>query len=111
MKTTILTFILLLGFLQVRAQADFMDIPTLEKEFKATVTAENQRLQRRLLLNEAQFIKVAQINTERNERIRQVEAMYHSDADKLTEKLLELELQFDAELEHVLTLNQFKDYL
>ena len=98
-------------FFQVRAQENFMEIPAHENFSKVNIAAENQMLQRRLLLNEDQFHKVETINTERNELLDQVAGMYRFDPENYNKKAMELELQYDAEFEKVLTKQQYTEYL
>src|SRR5687767_2826721 len=111
MKTTLLLISLFLVLFKVRAQEHSWEIPSFESTTIVNVAAENQMLQRRLLLNEDQYKKVEEINNLRNKVLEKVAGMYRFDPENYSKKALELELQFDAEFEKVLTQQQFADYL
>jgi hypothetical protein len=77
---------LLLVLLQVQAQDHSLEVPTLQHQGKTNVTAENQYFMRRLLLNQSQFEKVANINAERNQMLEMVASMYRFDPENYNKK-------------------------
>ncbi|MBK0402826.1 hypothetical protein I5M27_07495 [Adhaeribacter sp. BT258] len=111
MKTKLLLLMLFFILFQVRAQDNSLEVPTIKNHGKVDVPAENQYLMRRLLLNQTQFEQIENINTERNQMLEMVAGMYRFDPENYNKKRLELELQFDAEFEKVLTKQQFSEYL
>ncbi|KAA9332851.1 hypothetical protein [Adhaeribacter soli] len=85
------------------------DIPAIVN--RKTVEEESRDLQRNLLLNEAQYEQVKEINKERRQMIDAVISMYPHEPKKRNDRIIELEKQYDQEFATVLNSNQLNEYL
>jgi hypothetical protein len=85
------------------------DIPAIIN--RKTVEEESRDLQRNLLLNEAQYDQVKEINKERRQMIDAVIGMYPHEPKKRNDRIIELEKQYDQEFATVLNTKQLNEYL
>jgi hypothetical protein len=111
MKTTLFLFLFGLGIVQVEAQqTDFLLAVNIEEPL-VYADQESRQMQRNLLLNEKQFIKIMEINQRRRQHLASVQALFAKEPEVRDERIYEMEVQFDTEFAAVLTKKQFEEYL
>ena len=111
MKTTLLTCLIIFNICKSYAQLDISvpEVPTMAA--RISVEEESRQMQRTLMLNENQFLKIKEINKDRREKIDAITSMFPHEPEKRDQKIAELEIQYDQEFGAVLDKRQMAEYL
>ncbi len=75
------------------------------------VTEASRQMYNDLQLNEAQYLKVRQLNQLKHDRMRDMEQVYRNDPQMMDQKRAALNAELDAEYRSVLRPDQFEMYL
>lgn len=78
---------------------------------RKSVEEESRDLQKNLLLNEAQYLEIKEINKVRRQMIDAITSMYPHEPAKREDRIKELEKQYDLEFGKVLNKQQLNNYL